>query len=198
MEKYIKKVEAESICLSILLIILGIFMVGKTSVTTSVLIACLGYILVVDGIIHIISYFSMDNVYRVFNYELAQATMDIILGFLLITNTNSFLEILPICIGVWIVVDGIMKGQIAFNIRGISNWGIMFVMALVSIALGVGIIFNPATSMDVIVKLCGCGLILEQMINIYDSVYILQRVDDVSDAIKDAKSAEKVDSDKKD
>lgn len=198
MEKYIKKVEVESICLSILLIILGIFMVGKTSVTTSVLIACLGYILVVDGIIHIISYFSMDNVYRVFNYELAQATMDIILGFLLITNTNSFSEILPICIGVWIVVDGIMKGQIAFNIRGISNWGIMFVMALVSIALGVGIIFNPATSMDVIVKLCGCGLILEQMINIYDSVYILQRVDDVSDAIKDAKSAEKVDSDKKD
>ena len=79
-----------------------------------------------------------------------------------------------------------------------ANLVFMFLMSLDSILLVVGIIFNPATSMDVIVKLCGCGLILEQMINIYDSVYILQRVDDVSDAIKDAKSAEKVDSDKKD
>lgn len=196
MEKYIKKVEAESICISILLIILGIFMVSKTTVTTGTLIAILGYILVVDGIIHVISYFSIDNVDRIFNYELAQATIDIILGFLLITNTNSFAQILPICIGVWIVLDGIMKAQTSLNIRGISNWGVMFVMSLVSIALGVSIIFYPKASMDIIVKLCGCILILEQLFNIYDSFYILHRVNDVSNVIKDVKSAEKVDSDK--
>ena len=191
MEKYIKKVERQSVCISILLIILGIFMICRPAITMGALVAAFGYILIVDGIIHVISYFSIDNIDRVFNYELAQATIDIIMGFVLICNTSSFMLVLPICIGIWIIVDGIMKAQIALNIRGITNWGIMFIMSLVSIALGFAIIFNPGSSMDVIVKLCGCVLILVQIFSLYDSFYILNRVNDVSKVIKDAKSAEK-------
>lgn len=191
MEKYIKKIESQSICMSILLIILGIFMIGKTSVALDVLIFALGVIIILEGLIHVVSYFSINNVYMVFNYELAEATIDIILGFLLILNKDSFSKILPICIGIWIILDGIMKGQIAFNIRTINNWWIMFIMSLVSIALGVAIVFYPSISMDVIIKLCGCVLILVQIFSLYDSFYILNKVDDVSKTIKDVKSEEK-------
>ena len=90
MEKYIKKVEIQSVCISTLLIILGIFMICKPVMTMGALVAALGYILIVDGIIHVISYFSIDNIDRIFNYELAQATIDIIMGFVLICNTASF------------------------------------------------------------------------------------------------------------
>ena len=191
MEKYIKKVEAQSVCISTLLIILGIFMICKPVMTMGALVAALGYILIVDGIIHVISYFSIDNIDRVFNYELAQATIDIIMGFVLICNTSSFTLILPICIGIWIIVDGILKAQIALNIRGVENWGIMFMMSLVSIALGFAMIANPGISMDLILKLCGCILVFVQIFSLYDSFYILRRVNDVSKTIKDAKSTEK-------
>jgi len=191
MEKYIKKVGIQSVCISVLLIILGIFMICRPGITIETLVLALGYILIVDGIIHVISYFSLDNVDRVFNYELAQAAIDIIMGFVLICNTPSFALILPICIGIWIVMDGIMKAQIALNIRGISNWGIMFTMSLISIALGFAMIFNPGVSLNVILKLCGCVLILVQIFSLYDSFYILRRVNDVSKTIKDAKSTEK-------
>ena len=88
-------------------------MICKPVMTMGALVAALGYILIVDGIIHVISYFSIDNIDRVFNYELAQATIDIIMGFVLICNTSSFTLILPICIGIWIIVDGILKAQTA-------------------------------------------------------------------------------------
>ena len=52
-------------------------------------------------------------------------------------------------------------------------------------------IAKPGISMDVILKLCGCILILVQIFSLYDSFYILRRVNDVSKTIKDAKSTEK-------
>ena len=79
--------------------------------------------------------------------------------------------------------------SIALGFAMIANPGI--IMALVSIALGFAMIANPGISMDVIIKLCGCILILVQIFSLYDSFYILRRVNDVSKTIKDAKSTEK-------
>ena len=68
MVDYIKKIVRTSIFISILLLVLSVFMVTRPIGTVNILLMFFGYILVVDGILHFISYFSMKDEYRFFSF----------------------------------------------------------------------------------------------------------------------------------
>ena len=89
MEKYIRKIGLNSIVISLLLIVLALFMIIKPLGTVNVLMLILGYILIVDGLIHFISYFSIKTEYRFFSYELAQSILYILLGLIIVYNSNT-------------------------------------------------------------------------------------------------------------
>ena len=81
----------------------------------------------------------------------------------------------------------------SLNIRGArnTNWGIMFFMSLVSIALGVGMIFYPRIYLHTLVKISGLVLLFTQIINIYDDVYFLNRFKKYDKEVKTAKKSSK-------
>lgn len=191
MESYIRKLGRNSVFISILLIILSIFMIARPETTLSTIIILFGYVLVFDGIIHFLSYFTIKNEYRYFSYELAQAIIDVALGFIIVCNVPSVRVFLPMVLGIWIVLEGILKLQIAFNIRGIrdTKWGIMFFMSLVSVALGIGMMANPISSSDALIKIVGCVLLFTQIINLYNDVYIINEFKKINKAIKKVNNA---------
>ncbi len=193
MESYIKKIGRDSIFISCLLIVISLFMVFKPIDVLGVVIIMFGYILVADGLIHFASYFRIQNEYRYFSYELAESIIDIVLGFVVVCNVSSIEKVLPLVLGIWIILEGILKLQIAFNIRGVrdTKWGLMLILSLVSIALGVAVMLNPATSFEVIIKISGVVLLVTQLFNIYDDVYILTQIKEVEKAVKDITSEEK-------
>ena len=90
MESYIKKLGLNSLIVSVLLIIVSLLMVFKPLDTIDIIIIMLGYVIVVDGLIHFASYFRIQDEYRYFSYELAQAIIDIILGFLIVFSNVIF------------------------------------------------------------------------------------------------------------
>lgn len=198
MERYIKNIGRESIFISCLLIVISLFMILKPVTVLSVIIIMFGYILVADGLIHFVSYFSIRDEYRYFSYELAQAILDVILGFIVVCNVSSIEQVLPFVLGIWIILDGILKLQIAFNIRGIhdTKWGTMLAFSIISIVLGAAIMINPGSSMDIIIKLSGVVLLITQLFSIYDDVYILTQVKEVSNIVKDV-TGEEVETEKK-
>lgn len=191
MESYIRKLGRNSIFISILLIVLSIFMIARPETTLSTIIILFGYVLVFDGLIHFLSYFTIKNEYRYFSYELAQAIIDVVLGFIIVCNVASVRTFLPIVLGIWIVLESILKIQIAFNIRGVrdTKWGIMFFMSLVSVALGVGMIAYPISSSDALIKIAGCVLLFTQIMNLYNDIYIINEFKKINKAIKNVKSA---------
>lgn len=190
MEKYVKKLGRSSLFISVLLTILGFLMTFKSQETVSVFVVLFGYVLVVDGLIHCASYFTIDKDLSFFSYELAQAIIDILLGFFVVANANSVAFVLPFTLGIWVVLDGILKVQIALNIRGIrnTNWGIMFLSALITIFIGFTILFNPIKSLDLLIKICGISLVVTQLLSIYDNIYFLSEVKEIS---KESKSKNK-------
>ena len=186
MKNYIKKLGVASICISILLIIIALFMITNPSETIAVVIVLLGYVLVVDGLIHFISYFNIKDEYRFFSFELAESIIYIILGFLTVKYSNTVEDILPMVIGIWIVVQGINEIQIAFNIRGIRDvkWGMVFLMSLISIALGCSLIFKPNLSFDIMIRLAGAILLYSQIITLYDNIYFITQVKELKKEVK--------------
>lgn len=186
MEKYIRKIGYSSIVTSILLIILSFFMMLKPVGTANILMLVLGYIFIVDGLIHFISYFSIKADYRFFSYELAQAILYIILGFIIVYNSNAITKALPIFLGIWIIIDGIFRIQIAFNISGLRNirWGIMLCLSFIEILFGVILIIKPFESLETLTVVSGAMLMISQLFDIYDDVFVLSQVGKVEKILK--------------
>ena len=178
MEKYIRKLGRNSIIISMILLVFGLFMFTRPISTINILMMIFGCLLVIDGLVHLVSYFSIKNEFRFFSSELAQSIIYIILGFILVCNYDKISSLLPIILGIWIIVDSIFKLQIALNIRDIydSHWGILLAMSIISALLGMVILINPFESLALLTMMCGAILMIVEVISIFESFSIISRV----------------------
>ncbi len=186
MEEYIRKMSKYSIFVSILLLFPAIFMMVKPLDTVGALFLVFGTILIVSGLIHFIAYFSIEDQYRFFSYELAQSILYIISGFVIVNNVHAVTQTLAVIVGIWILIESVLKIQTAFNIRDVRNahWIIMLVISFVSTILGVVLIVKPFESVEVLIQFTGAILMFTQLIEIYDDFYILSQVGDTSKKTK--------------
>ena len=178
MEKYIRKLGRNSIILSIVLLVFGLFMFTKPVSTVNVLMIVFGVILVLDGLVHLVSYFAIKDEYRFFSSELVQAIIYIILGFVLMINYYNISYLLPIVLGIWIIVDSIFRLQISLNIRDIydSHWGILLAMSILTGLFGMIILFNPVESLAMLTRVCGAILMIVELISLFEDFSIISRV----------------------
>ena len=178
MENYIRKLGRNSIIISMILLVFGLFMFTRPISTINILMMIFGCLLVIDGLVHLVSYFSIKNEFRFFSSELAQSIIYIILGFVLVCNYDKISRLLPIVLGIWIIVDSIFKLQIALNIRDIydSHWGILLAMSIISALLGMVILINPFESLALLTMMCGAILMIVEVISIFESFSIISRV----------------------
>ena len=182
MENYIRKIGKTSLITSFVLLFIGFFMATRPSESIDILIVLFGAVLIIDSVAHFFSYFNIEDEYRFFSYELAQAIICIIFGLLVICYFESVKIFIPIVSGIWIVLNGILKLQIALNIRDVRNvnWGIMLSMSMIAIAIGFAIIIHPVVTSTYIFTICGSVIVITQLMNIYDDYYILSNVKKVT------------------
>ena len=178
MENYIRKLGRNSIIISMILLVFGLFMFTRPISTINILMMIFGCLLVIDGLVHLVSYFSIKNEFRFFSSELAQSIIYIILGFILVCNYDKISSLLPIILGIWIIVDSIFKLQIALNIRDIydSHWGILLAMSIISALLGMVILINPFESLALLTMMCGAIIMIVEVISIFFFFSIISRV----------------------
>ena len=99
------------------------------------------------------------------------------LGFVFIFNPHIIVSFLPFIIGAWIVIEGIIKLQFAFNMRGneTGNWIILLILSILTIILGFVIIYNPFGTAVAITSLAGILLLINETINIIESIYVIAK-----------------------
>ena len=172
---FIRKYSANTLIVSVLLLFLSLFLIVKPIESLNFIMILLGCITVLDGIIHIISYFSTSSDLRVFSFELVQGILGTILGFVFIFNPQIIVSFLPFIIGAWIIVEGIIRFQFSFNMKGNTNgnWLIPLCLSILTVAFGFIIIFNPFGTAIAITSLAGIFLCVSEILNIVESVYIM-------------------------
>lgn len=134
-----------------------------------------GAILIVNGLMHTISYFSIKNEVRIFSFELVQGIISIIVGFVFVLNTQLVAAFLPFIVGAWVIIESIVKIQLAFNVRDVKNsyWVLMLILSLITATFGVVILLNPFASAIAITSLCGIMLFISELINLFEAAYLL-------------------------
>ena len=86
---------------------------------------------------------------------------------LLLIRTQEVLASFATVLGILILMDGLLKIQIAVEARpfGIRLWWLILASAIVTGVFGVLLIFRPSESQDMMMRFMGVALILDAELN---------------------------------
>lgn len=178
MEDYLKKYGTHSLAISILLVLLSIFLIFTPITSLNVIFVLLGCVIAINGLVHVVSYFSGPSEFHLFSFELIQGIAGIVVGFLFVLHPEWLSTFLPFVVGIWILVESIIRFQISLNMKGIANsrWGVMLILSILTAILGIFIMVYPTATTAILISLCGLILLITEVINIIEEVFIMIRM----------------------
>ena len=166
--KAIKAAKTGYIVMSAVLCILGIMLIAAPEFFAPLIAKICGIALAVFGLVKLIGYFSKDLFRLAFQFDLASGILLLILGAIMIFKSDHAVAFAGIVLGVYILVDGLLKIQIALDARqfGIGRWWLIFATAGLTGTLGFLLVLRPAESAEIFMILSGISLLSEGILNL--------------------------------
>lgn len=147
------------LALGILMVILGVFLIGAPMVATIAVQLFLGWILIIGGIGEGIHAFMVKE-WRGFMLELLSAILYVVIGVLLLNNPVEGALALTLVLAIFLVVEGIFKVVMGFQVRGHDGWVWLVASGVLSLILGAMIWSEwPSSALWVIGLLVGIQLL---------------------------------------
>lgn len=174
----LKSYERDSIVISVLFAILGVFLVVNPTKSITSIIFAFGVLLLGSGIISILNYCLIPPEEKIYSLDFLRGVLTIIAGLLTIIFKDDLVNVLPILLGLFIIFNHLFKMQMTFNfssiLMGNSVWFI--ILEILWIVLGVLLILNPFEGLVTIGSLAGILLIISEIGNIISSIVILRKI----------------------
>lgn len=175
---YLKNYEKYSILTSILLMILGIFLIVKPIKSVETFIILFAIIMITSGILSFISYFVITKEERLVSFDLIIGLITIITGIFLYVYRLELLNVFPTILGIWIIFTNLVKMQLSINLSVIekSSWILLLIINILMIIFGILLIVNPFGSLMALTELAGMFLLVTETINLLESIYVLIKI----------------------
>ncbi len=177
LKEYIKKCEKYAIVEAILMIILAFSLIIEPIKSLENIIIIFGTILIIDGISNMINYFLSDKKSRLYSLDLINGLMTTIFGVFLIMYHTTLINVFPIILGIWVIINSLFKLQLTINFSSIISGSIaLIILIILTIIFGIIIIVNPFTFAIAFTTLAGIFLLIIEMFNLISSVYVLLKI----------------------
>lgn len=174
----LKKVFNISMISSVLLFLFGLILaVNAEGFIKSITIA-IGVILLLIGVFPVIDYFRYRKDGLGASIGLISGIFSIVCGLMLLINEDLLMILIPVFIGVWMIINGINKIQVSFEIKdlGEKSWVITFIYSILIMVLGGYFIVNPISGATTVTSFIGIILCIYAVLDIIDCVIIKVKV----------------------
>lgn len=174
----LKKVFNISMISSVLLFLFGLILaVNAEGFIKSVTVA-IGVILLLIGVFPVIDYFRYRKDGLGASIGLISGIFSIVCGLMLLINEDLLMILIPVFIGVWMIINGINKIQVSFEIKdlGEKSWVITFIYSILIMVLGGYFIVNPISGATTVTSFIGIILCIYAVLDIIDCVIIKVKV----------------------
>jgi len=180
---YIKKYEGCSIVVSILMICLSLFLMFKPLESLEVFTVIFAIIILLSGLGYLISYFTISKESRLFSIDLLLGLVTIISGIMLLVYNKDVINVFPIILGIWIIISNLFKLQLSINLSlFLDNTYLGLVLiTILMIIFGLLLIINPFASFMTITVTAGTLLLITEVINLIESIYVIIKLNKVKD-----------------
>lgn len=172
----LRSIKTGFIAVSAALIALGLWLFVCPGVSSATICVVLGAVSVLYGIIKLLGYFSNDLYRLAFQFDLAVGILSIILGLLLILRPDAVLSFLPTVVGVFILVDSILRFQTSIDAKhfGMDKWWGILLISCVGAVLGTLLLFRPFESAMAMIRLIGLTLMIDGVENLVTCAYTVK------------------------
>lgn len=156
------------IATGVAVIVLGLVLVIAPNLARSVLFTVAGIGCIAIGVVHVIRYCRLSARYAVESNDMATGLLFIVGGILLIVFEKPLESLLTIMVGLVILAGGVIQIQssLGFKHMQVSHWYLELICAAVSVALGILVIVNPFTALNLTMRVIGISLIVEGVMDV--------------------------------
>lgn len=156
------------IAVSAALCFFGVLLIVKPEISLAAFGLFTGIVLIIFGIIKIVGYLSRDLYRLAFQYDLACGILVIALGIMVILEPNDVIETICIAVGITFLMDGLLKIQISIDAKtfGIRQWWLILSVALLTVVIGVLLVFRTSGSVRALMVLLGISLLADGIMNL--------------------------------
>lgn len=170
----VKKTIWPSLISSGVILVLGLLLFFKSSVTLMGISYIFGGLIIAIGVLAIVRFISN-------NHSDISNQLNIIYGIICIISGIFFIEkpeiigsIIPVVMGIGIIISSSLKIQQSFNLKSLNSsyffWS--FVTALLSLICGVVLLFNPFKGAVIITKVIGIFLVMYAILDICNTLVL--------------------------
>ncbi len=170
----VKKTIWPSLISSGVILVLGLLLFFKSSVTLMGISYIFGGLIIAIGVLAIVRFISN-------NHSDISNQLNIIYGIICIISGIFFIEkpeiigsIIPVVMGIGIIISSSLKIQQSFNLKSLNSsyffWS--FVTALLSLICGVVLLFNPFKGAVIITKVIGIFLAMYAILDICNTIVL--------------------------
>ena len=184
----IRSVRLAYLLLSAGVCLLGVVLIAAPEISARVLCRLGGGLLAMFGVVKILGYCSRDLYRLAFQYDLAFGILLIILGCLMLFHTAPVLSLICALVGFWVLLDGLLKIQVAIDARrfGLGKWWLILAAAIPSGILGFVLLFRPSENVRVLTVLLGVSLVAEGFLNLITVLTAVRRTQKIFPEIIDS------------
>lgn len=171
MRKKFNKLMTISLITSIAFIIFGIVLVLFTKQELDIIGYIAAILLMINGVLNITDDYKQFKVFYFFD-GFTSGLLSIIFGIIIIANPDHIALIMPIMIGLWIIIASTFKLRMALALKDSSktNWILPYILSMLTIIIGLCLIFNPVLGTFGIAKVIGFLVILYGISDIIDVI----------------------------
>lgn len=176
-EKKYNNIKLLEILIAIVFIVFGIILILNKTVSDKFISTFLGILILVEAILNIYSaVMSYSN--RIFKINILFGLIFILLAIFLFVNPIKFVNYITIYYGIYLIVNGSKEfiNSIKYKLIKEDSWLIILVMSILTVSLGVLMIFYPFESFGII-EIVGIFSILFGFLTINTSNLLRNRVE---------------------
>lgn len=179
MRELFREVKMNSYFSAIASLVIGLLLLFWPGASLTVICAVIGVAVLAVAVVQITLFFRERMAGFSASYHLLLGILLLVVGGWFLISPGSIGAIVPIIAGVYVVLHGITEAGRAISLKQDSydKWWLALILALVSIVLGLVLIFNAVKAGSILIQLIGALII-------YDSVSNLWIISRVSKTVK--------------
>lgn len=169
-----KDAKWNMILIASLFILGGLFLIIFPATAADTIGYILGGSLMGIGLVIVALYFASKPELGFYHFELLIGLALMIVGFIIILNVRKFLELLPVCLGLMVLLSGILKIQHGINLLRYhaGGWLPVLICAAVGTVLGVLLILNPFGAVKTLMVFLGIGFLFSGLTDLATTLLI--------------------------
>lgn len=189
----LKSMFRTSIIVSLALILVGIFLIIYPETTLSFLSYGAGIVLLVTGLIPTINFFISRENQKYLDISFLFGIVCIIVGVVIIINPTIVGSIVPLLIGIWMIINGVIKLYYSILINKVIKSIASIIVSLFILACGLLLVLNPFSGAVALTIIIGIFLVVYSLLDLAECIiiYVYNKKSKKEEDVKEAKYIEK-------